>query len=96
VHSRLVEHLRPDNPLAQAPYLMTPYSLSTRGERMFVPQTPNAAATRRRSTAKLEAASLSALACFAGAGEDRASRSSRLTISLPSSSRAVSREMVVC
>jgi MFS transporter, DHA2 family, multidrug resistance protein len=29
VHSRLVEHLRPDNPLAQAPYLMTPYSLST-------------------------------------------------------------------
>jgi MFS transporter, DHA2 family, multidrug resistance protein len=29
VHSRLVEHLRPDNPLAQAPYLMAPYSLST-------------------------------------------------------------------
>ncbi len=29
VHSHLVEHLRPDNPLAQAPYLMPPYSLST-------------------------------------------------------------------
>ena len=29
VHSRLVEHLRPDNPLAQAPYLMPPYSLAT-------------------------------------------------------------------
>src|SRR4029077_2174418 len=29
VHSRLVEHLRPDNPLAQAPYLAAPYSLST-------------------------------------------------------------------
>jgi MFS transporter, DHA2 family, multidrug resistance protein len=29
VHSRLVEHLRPDNPLAQAPYLLPPYSLST-------------------------------------------------------------------
>jgi DHA2 family multidrug resistance protein len=28
VHSRLVEHLRPDNPLAQAPYLAAPYSLS--------------------------------------------------------------------
>jgi DHA2 family multidrug resistance protein len=28
VHSRLVEHLRPDNPLAQAPYLPAPYSLS--------------------------------------------------------------------
>src|SRR5260370_21421865 len=29
VHSRLVEGLRPDNPLAQAPYLATPFSLST-------------------------------------------------------------------
>ena len=29
VHSRLVEGLRPDNPLAQAPYLPTPFSLST-------------------------------------------------------------------
>jgi DHA2 family multidrug resistance protein len=29
VHSRLVEHLRPDNPLAHAPYLALPYSLST-------------------------------------------------------------------
>jgi DHA2 family multidrug resistance protein len=28
VHSQLVEHLRPDNPLAQAPYLAAPYSLS--------------------------------------------------------------------
>ncbi|HEV2302040.1 MAG TPA: DHA2 family efflux MFS transporter permease subunit [Stellaceae bacterium] len=28
VHSRLVEGLRPDNPLAQAPYLMPPFSLS--------------------------------------------------------------------
>jgi DHA2 family multidrug resistance protein len=31
VHSRLVEGLRPDNPLAQAPYLAAPYSLSTPG-----------------------------------------------------------------
>ena len=29
VHSRLVEGLRPDNPLAQAPYLPAPFSLST-------------------------------------------------------------------
>ena len=29
VHSRLVEQLHPDNPLAQAPYLLSPYSLST-------------------------------------------------------------------
>jgi MFS transporter, DHA2 family, multidrug resistance protein len=29
VHSRLVEHLRPDNPLAQAPFLAAPYSLDT-------------------------------------------------------------------
>jgi MFS transporter, DHA2 family, multidrug resistance protein len=29
VHSRLVEGLRPDNPLAQTPYLAEPYSLST-------------------------------------------------------------------
>ena len=29
VHSRLIEQLRPDNPLAQAPYLLAPYSLST-------------------------------------------------------------------
>jgi DHA2 family multidrug resistance protein len=29
VHSRLVEQLRPDNPLAQAPFLARPYSLST-------------------------------------------------------------------
>jgi DHA2 family multidrug resistance protein len=29
VHSRLVESLRPDNPLSQAPYLATPFSLST-------------------------------------------------------------------
>jgi DHA2 family multidrug resistance protein len=28
VHSRMVEHLRPDNPLAQAPFLAAPYSLS--------------------------------------------------------------------
>jgi DHA2 family multidrug resistance protein len=28
VHSSLVEHLRPDNPIAQAPYLSAPYSLS--------------------------------------------------------------------
>jgi DHA2 family multidrug resistance protein len=27
VHSHLVEHLRPDNPLAQAPFLTAPYSL---------------------------------------------------------------------
>ena len=29
VHSRLVEHLRPDNPLAQFPYLPAPFSLVT-------------------------------------------------------------------
>ena len=29
VHSRLVEQLRPDNPLARAPYLAAPYSLMT-------------------------------------------------------------------
>ena len=29
VHSRLIEHLRPDNPLARAPYLVAPYSLTT-------------------------------------------------------------------
>jgi DHA2 family multidrug resistance protein len=29
VHSRLVEGLRPDNPLARAPYLVAPFSLST-------------------------------------------------------------------
>jgi len=29
VHSRLVEHLRPDNPLAQTPHLMPPFSLTT-------------------------------------------------------------------
>jgi DHA2 family multidrug resistance protein len=29
VHARLVEQLRPDNPLAQAPYLMAPFSLTT-------------------------------------------------------------------
>ena len=29
VHSRLVEGLRPDNPLAQAPYLTAPFSLAT-------------------------------------------------------------------
>jgi len=28
VHSRLVEGLRPDNPVAQAPYLAPPFSLS--------------------------------------------------------------------
>ena len=28
VHSRLVEHLRPDNPLAQAPFLTQPFSLT--------------------------------------------------------------------
>ena len=28
VHSRLVEHLRPDNPLAQAPLLPPPFSLT--------------------------------------------------------------------
>ena len=31
VHSYLVEGLRPDNPLAQAPYLAAPYSLSVPG-----------------------------------------------------------------
>ena len=30
VHSRLVEHLRPDNPLAQAPYLAAPTASPTR------------------------------------------------------------------
>ena len=29
IHSRLVESLRPDNPLAQALYLTAPFSLST-------------------------------------------------------------------
>jgi DHA2 family multidrug resistance protein len=29
VHSHLIEHLRPDNPLAQWPYLSGPYSLTT-------------------------------------------------------------------
>jgi MFS transporter, DHA2 family, multidrug resistance protein len=29
VHSRLIEHLRPDNPLTQVPYLMPPFSLTT-------------------------------------------------------------------
>ncbi len=28
VHSRLVEHLRPDNPMAQAPHMPAPYSLT--------------------------------------------------------------------
>ena len=28
VHSRLMEHLRPDNPLAQSPYLSAPFSLT--------------------------------------------------------------------
>src|SRR5262249_37977738 len=27
-HSRLIEHLRPDNPLSQWPYLSAPYSLT--------------------------------------------------------------------
>jgi MFS transporter, DHA2 family, multidrug resistance protein len=31
VHSRLVEGLRPDNPLAQAPYLAPPFSLTNPG-----------------------------------------------------------------
>ena len=31
VHSRLVESLRPDNPLAQAPFLPAPFSLTTPG-----------------------------------------------------------------
>ena len=31
MHSHLVEGLRPDNPLAQAPFLIAPYSLSTPG-----------------------------------------------------------------
>jgi DHA2 family multidrug resistance protein len=31
VHSRLVEGLRPDNPLAQAPYLPAPFSLTDPG-----------------------------------------------------------------
>ena len=31
VHSRLVEGLRPDNPLAQAPHLRAPFSLTTPG-----------------------------------------------------------------
>jgi DHA2 family multidrug resistance protein len=29
VHSRLIEGLRPDNPLAQAPYLAAPFSLNS-------------------------------------------------------------------
>jgi MFS transporter, DHA2 family, multidrug resistance protein len=29
VHSGLIEHLRPDNPLAQSPYLLAPFSLTT-------------------------------------------------------------------
>src|SRR5947207_7032884 len=29
VHSRLMEHLRPDNPQAQAPYLTSPFNLTT-------------------------------------------------------------------
>ena len=29
VHSRLIEHLRPDNPLARAPFLLAPYSLTS-------------------------------------------------------------------
>jgi DHA2 family multidrug resistance protein len=29
VHSRLVEHLRPDNPMAQVPHLPAPWSLSS-------------------------------------------------------------------
>ena len=29
VHSRLVEHLRPDNPLMQAPFLAAPFNLGT-------------------------------------------------------------------
>jgi DHA2 family multidrug resistance protein len=29
VHSRLVENLRPDNPLLQAPYLVAPFSLTS-------------------------------------------------------------------
>jgi MFS transporter, DHA2 family, multidrug resistance protein len=29
VHSRLIENLRPDNPLAQAPLLAQPFSLTT-------------------------------------------------------------------
>ena len=29
VHARLGEHLRPDNPLAQAPYLAAPFGLTT-------------------------------------------------------------------
>jgi len=29
VHAQLVEHLRPDNPLAQAPFLAPPFSLTT-------------------------------------------------------------------
>jgi MFS transporter, DHA2 family, multidrug resistance protein len=29
VHSRLIEQLRPDNPLAQSPYLVAPFSLTT-------------------------------------------------------------------
>ena len=28
IHSRLVEHLRPDNPLTRFPYLSAPYSLT--------------------------------------------------------------------
>src|SRR5215469_3394607 len=30
VHARLVEALRPDNPIAQTPYLPAPFSLTTR------------------------------------------------------------------
>jgi DHA2 family multidrug resistance protein len=31
VHSRLIEGLRPDNPLAQAPFLVAPFSLTNPG-----------------------------------------------------------------
>jgi DHA2 family multidrug resistance protein len=29
VHSSLIQHVRPDNPMARAPYLMPPYDLAT-------------------------------------------------------------------
>ena len=45
VHSRLVEGLRPDNPLAQAPYLMAPFSLTSPGGMVAL----NAEVTRQAS-----------------------------------------------
>lgn len=45
VHSRLVEGLRPDNPLARAPYLAAPFNLNTPSGMAA----PNAEVTRQAS-----------------------------------------------